>query len=124
VADHLQVSKGVLPKAKLKLKQLKAIGQHISAQTITTLMNVPSSEDGDDYTIMGTIVEPMHEHNVSKLDTYAHGENWHTQKHQHLVHLALQGEQNVQDKVPPTYYTIEIIAFSLPGKRPRTIPSP
>jgi hypothetical protein len=26
MADHLKVSKGVLPKAKLKLKQLKAIG--------------------------------------------------------------------------------------------------
>jgi hypothetical protein len=26
VANHLQVSKGVLPKAKFKLKQLKAIG--------------------------------------------------------------------------------------------------
>jgi hypothetical protein len=60
------------------LKQLKAIGQHRSAQTISTLMNVPSSKDEDDCTIMGTVAEPMHEHNVNKFDTYAPGENWHT----------------------------------------------
>jgi hypothetical protein len=67
---------------------------------MSTPMNVPSSEGEDDYTIMGTIVKPMHEYNANKLDTYALGENWHTQNGQCLVHLALQGEQNVQDKVP------------------------
>ncbi len=49
-------------------------------------MNVPSLEDEDDYTIMGTIVEPTHEQNVNKLDTYALGENWHTQNRQCLIH--------------------------------------
>ncbi len=47
---------------------------------MSTLMNVPSSEDEDDYTIMGVVIEPMHEQNVSKLDTYVPSENWHTQK--------------------------------------------
>ncbi len=61
VADHLQVSKGVPPKAKFKLKQLKANGWHIGAQTMFTPMNVPFLEDEDYYIIMGTIVEPMHE---------------------------------------------------------------
>jgi hypothetical protein len=31
----------------------------------------------------------------------------------------LQGEQNVQDKVPPTNFTVEPIAFSPPNKRPK-----
>jgi hypothetical protein len=61
VVDHLQVSKGVSPKAKLKLKYLKTTRQHKGAQIVFTLMNVPSLEDEDDYTIMGTIVEPTHE---------------------------------------------------------------
>jgi hypothetical protein len=74
----------------------------------------------DDYTIMGTIVEPMHEYNISKFDTYVPSENWHTPK-QRLVHLTLQGEQNVHEKVPPTYFTIEPIALSPPNKRPMTI---
>jgi hypothetical protein len=62
------------------LKQLKAIGQHKGAQIVSTLVSVPSSEDEDDYTIMGTVAEPTHEQNVSKLDTYSPSENWHTQK--------------------------------------------
>jgi hypothetical protein len=61
VVDHLQVSKGVLPKAKFKLKQLKAIGQQRGAQTMSTIVNVPSSKDEDDYTIMGKVTKPMHE---------------------------------------------------------------
>ncbi len=81
MVDHLQVSKVVPPKAKFKLKQLKAIRQHKGAQIVSTLMNVPSSKDEDDYTIMGTIVEPVHEQNVNKLDTYVPSEKWHTQKH-------------------------------------------
>jgi hypothetical protein len=71
---------------------------------------------------MGIVVEPTHEHNVNKLHTYVHGENWHTQKHQHLVRLTLQGEQNVQDKVPPTNSIVDLIALSPPSKRPRTTP--
>jgi hypothetical protein len=62
---------------------------------VSTLVSVPSSEDEDDYTIMGTIREHAHEKNVNKLDTYAFGENWHTQNGQCLVHPTLQGEQNV-----------------------------
>jgi len=62
---------------------------------MSTPVNVPSSKDEDDYTIMGTIKKPTHEENVNKLDTCALGENWHTQNGQHLVRLALQGEQNV-----------------------------
>jgi hypothetical protein len=68
---------------------------------------------------MGIVVETTHEQNVSKLDTYAFGKNWHTQKCQHLVHPTLQGEQNVQDKVPPPNFTIELIALSFPNKMPR-----
>ncbi len=49
---------------------------------MSTLVNVPSSEGEDDYTIMGIIVKPMHEQNANKLDTYALGENWHTQNGQ------------------------------------------
>ncbi len=37
-----------------------------------TLVIVPSSEDEDDYTIMGIVVKPIHEYNVGKLDTYVH----------------------------------------------------
>jgi hypothetical protein len=50
------------------------------------------------------------------------GENWHTQNGQRLVHLTLQGEQNVQDKVPPTNSIVDLITFSPPSKRPRTTP--
>ncbi len=89
---------------------------------MSTLVNVPSSKDEDDYTIMGTIREPMHENNVNKLDTYALGENWHTQNGQHLVHPALQGEQNVQDKVPPIDFIVELISLSPTSKRSRTTP--
>ncbi len=80
VANHPQVSKGVPSKAKFKLKQLKAIRWHKGAQTMSTLVIMPSSKDEDDYTIMGTIVQPIHEYNVGKLDTYVLGENWHAQK--------------------------------------------
>ncbi len=61
MVDHLQVSKSVLPKAKFKLKQLKAIGQQRGAQTMSTIVNVPSSKDEDDYIIMGKVTKPMHE---------------------------------------------------------------
>ncbi len=44
---------------------------------------------------MGTMGKLMHEYNVNKLDTYAHGENWHTHNGQRLVHPTLQSEQNV-----------------------------
>ncbi len=71
---------------------------------------------------MGTMGELMHEYNVNKLDTYAHGENWHTQNGQRLVHPTLQGEQNVQDKVPPTNFIVNLLALSPPNKKPRTIP--
>ncbi len=71
-----------------------------------TLLNVPSSEDEDDYTIMGIVAKPTHEQNVNKLNTYAPHESWDTQK-RHLIHPALQGEQNVQDKVPPIDSTIK-----------------
>jgi hypothetical protein len=80
VADYLPISKGVPSKAKFKLKQLKATWQHKGAQIVSTPMNVPSSEDEDDYIVMGTVVEPTHEQIVSKLDTYVPSENWHTQK--------------------------------------------
>ncbi len=42
---------------------------------MSTIVNVPSSKDEDDYTIMGKVTKPMHEQNVSKLDTYVIGEN-------------------------------------------------
>ncbi len=85
-------------------------------------MNVPSSKDEDDYTIMGIVAERMHEQNVSKIDTYAPSENWHTKKCQCFVHPTLQGEQNVQDKVPPTNSTIELITLSPPSKKPGSTP--
>jgi hypothetical protein len=44
-----------------------------------TPVNVPSLKDEDDYT-MKLVAKPTHEQNVSKLDTYAPSENWHTQK--------------------------------------------
>ncbi len=87
-------------------------------------MNVSSSEDEDDYTITWTIREPMHEQNVNKLDTYVPGENWYTQNGHHFVHLTLQGEQNVEDKVPPTNFTIDLIALSPPIRSPRLLQSP
>ncbi len=73
--DHLQVSKGVSPKEKFKLKQLKATRWHRNAQTVSTPVNVPSSKDEDDYTIMGIVAKPTHEQNVSKLDTDVPSEN-------------------------------------------------
>ncbi len=89
---------------------------------MSTPMNMPSSKDEDDYTIMGIIVEPMHEQNVNELNTYAPSENWYTQNRQCFVCLALQGEQNVQEKVVPTNYIVEFIALSPPSKRPKTTP--
>jgi hypothetical protein len=38
-------------------------------------VNVPSSKDEDDYTIMGIVAKPTHEQNVSKLDTDVPSEN-------------------------------------------------
>jgi len=83
VEDNLQVSKGIPPKTKFKLKQLKAIGQHRGAQTMSTLMNVSSSKDEDDYTIMGTITEPMHEQNVVNLT------------HMRLVKISIHKSANI-----------------------------
>jgi hypothetical protein len=90
-------------------------------QIVFTLLNVSASEDDDDYTIMGTVAKPTHEQNVNILNTYAPCENWHTQK-PCLVHLALQGEQNVQNKVPPMDSTIKLITLSPSSKRPKTTP--
>jgi hypothetical protein len=42
---------------------------------MSTPVNVPLSEDEDDYTIMGIVAKPTHEQNVGKLDTYVAGEN-------------------------------------------------
>ncbi len=71
---------------------------------------------------MKTVVELTHEQNVNKFDTYVPSEIWHTQKPQCPVHPTLQGEQNVQDKVPPIDSIIELIALSPPNKSPKITP--
>jgi hypothetical protein len=109
-----------LAKSKAQIETIKGSWATQKCTNNVYPVNVSSSKDEDDYTIMATIVKPTYEQNVSKLDTYALSENWHTQKCQCLVHPTLQGEQNVQDKVPPTNFTIEFIALSPPNKRPRT----
>jgi len=120
MVDHPQVSKGVQPKAKLILKQLKTTRQRC---TDSVYPNECAIVKRWGWLYHGIIVKPTHEQNVSKLDTCAPGENWHTQKWQCFVHPTLQGEQNVQDKIPPTNFIIELITFFLPNKKPKTTPN-